>query len=55
LKGVQDGRGEDVVVLAMKEFDKLNGKILRSSEWVKEDGLWMFCDCIYVPLIADNY
>jgi Integrase zinc binding domain len=52
-KGVRDERGEDAVVLAMKEFDKSNGKMLRSSGWVKEDGLWRFCDWIYVPLIAD--
>jgi RNase H-like domain found in reverse transcriptase/Integrase zinc binding domain len=52
-KGVRDGRGEDAVVLAMKEFNESNGKSLRSSEWAKEDGLWRFCDCIYVPLIAD--
>jgi hypothetical protein len=37
----------------MKEFDKSNGKTLRSSEWAKEDGLWRFRDQIYVPLIAD--
>jgi Integrase zinc binding domain len=41
------------VVLVMKEFDELNGKMLRSSEWAKEDGLWRFRDRIYVPLIAD--
>jgi Integrase zinc binding domain len=41
------------VVLAMKEFDESKGKMLRSSEWTKEDGLWRFCDHIYVPLIAD--
>lgn len=52
-KGVQDGRGEDAVVLAMKEFDESKGKTLRSSEWAKEDGLWRFCDRIYVPLIPD--
>jgi hypothetical protein len=43
-KGVRDRRGEDTVVLAMKEFDESNGKMLRSSEWEKEDGLWRFCD-----------
>jgi hypothetical protein len=37
----------------MKEFDESSGKMLRSSEWAKEDGLWRFDDQIYVPLIAD--
>jgi hypothetical protein len=32
-KGVRDVRGEDAVVLAMKEFNKSNGKMLRSLEW----------------------
>jgi RNase H-like domain found in reverse transcriptase len=45
-KGVRDGRGEDAVVLVMKEFNESNGKTLRSSEWAKEDGLWRFCDRI---------
>jgi hypothetical protein len=52
-KGVHDGKGEDMVVLVMKEFDEAKGKMLRSSEWSKVDGLWQFCYCIYVPLIAD--
>jgi Integrase zinc binding domain/RNase H-like domain found in reverse transcriptase len=52
-KGVRGGKGEDAVVLAMKEFDESKGKMLRSSEWAKEDGLWRFHDRIYVPLIAD--
>jgi hypothetical protein len=52
-KGVREGRGEDAVVLAMKELDEAKGRTLRSLEWSKEDGLWRFCDRIYVPLIAD--
>jgi RNase H-like domain found in reverse transcriptase len=52
-RGVQDGKGEDAVVLVMKEFNELKGKTLRSAEWLKVDGLWRFHDCIYVPLIAD--
>jgi RNase H-like domain found in reverse transcriptase len=52
-KGVQGGKGGDTVVLAMKEFNKSKGKMLRSSEWTKKDGLWRSCDHIYVPLIAD--
>jgi hypothetical protein len=43
-KGVKDGKGEDSVMLAMKELEKAKGKTLRSSEWVKEDGLWRFRD-----------
>jgi hypothetical protein len=42
--GVKDRKGEDSVMLAMKELEKAKGKALRSSEWVKEDGLWRFRD-----------
>jgi hypothetical protein len=52
-RGVQDGRSEDAVVLAMKELERLRGKTLQSSEWAQEDGLWKFCDRIYVPLIPE--
>jgi hypothetical protein len=52
-RGVQDGKGKDVVMLAMKEFDKVKGKALRSSEWSKVDGVWRFHEHIYVPLITD--
>ena len=31
-KGVQDGRSEDSVVKAMKELEKLKGKVLQSSK-----------------------
>jgi hypothetical protein len=41
-KGIRDGKSEDAVVLAMKELEKAKGKSLRSSEWVKEEGLWRF-------------
>jgi hypothetical protein len=41
------------VVLAMKELDRVKGKLLRSSEWVKEEGLWKFCDRIYVPMVPE--
>jgi hypothetical protein len=41
-KGIQEGKSEDAVVLAMKELEKAKGKLLRSSEWVKEEGLWRF-------------
>jgi RNase H-like domain found in reverse transcriptase len=51
-RGVQDGKGDEVV-LAMKEFNELKGKTLRSAEWSNVDGLWRFCDHIYVPLITD--
>jgi hypothetical protein len=43
-KGIQDGKSEDAVVLAMKELEKARGKLLKSLEWVKEEGLWRFCD-----------
>jgi hypothetical protein len=43
-KGIQDGKSEDALVLAMKELEKARGKSLRSSEWVKEEGLWRFHD-----------
>jgi hypothetical protein len=37
----------------MKELEKARGKSLRSSEWVKEEGLWRFCDRIYVPMVPE--
>ena len=43
-KGVWDGKSEDSVVKAMKELEKSKGKVLRSSEWAEQDGLWRFCD-----------
>jgi hypothetical protein len=43
-KGIQDGKSEDALVLAMGELEKARGKSLRSSEWVKEEGLWRFRD-----------
>jgi hypothetical protein len=52
-KGVRDGKNEDAVMLAMKELEKSKGGTVRSSEWIKEDGLWRFHDCIYVPMIPD--
>jgi hypothetical protein len=52
-KGIQDGKSEDEVVLVMKELEKAKGKSLRSSEWVKEEGLWRFCDQIYVPMVPE--
>jgi hypothetical protein len=50
-RGIQDRKGEDAVVLAMKELEKAMGKSLRSSEWVKEEGLWRFWDQIYIPMV----
>jgi Integrase zinc binding domain len=50
---VQDGKGKNVVILVMKKFDEVKGKMLRSLEWSKLDELWRFHDCIYVPLITD--
>jgi hypothetical protein len=52
-KGLRDRRSEDAVVLAMRDLEKSKNKTLRSSEWTKEDGLWRFCDRIYVPMIPD--
>lgn len=52
-QGIKDGKQEDSVMVALKELEKTWGKTLRSSEWMKEDGLWCFHDCIYVPLIPD--
>lgn len=48
-KGVKGGKGEDSVMLAMKELEKAKGKTLQTSEWWKEDGLWRFHDQLYVP------
>jgi hypothetical protein len=52
-KGLHDRWSDDVVVLAMRDLEKSKSKTLRSSEWAKEDGLWRFHDCIYVPMIPD--
>jgi hypothetical protein len=52
-KGIRDGKSEDAVVLAMKELEKAKGKSLRSSEWVKEEGLWRFRNRIYVPMVPE--
>ena len=52
-KGIQDGKSEDAVVLAMKELERLRGKSLRSLEWVQEEGLWRFRDQIYVPMVPE--
>jgi hypothetical protein len=52
-KGVKGGKNEDSVVLAMKELEKAKGKTLRSSEWVRQDGLWKFHDRLYVPAVPD--
>jgi hypothetical protein len=41
------------VVLVMKELEKAKGKSLRSSEWVKEEGLWRFRNRIYVPMVPE--
>ena len=39
----------------MKELEKSKGKVLQSSEYAEQDGLWRFCDQIrvYVPMIPD--
>jgi hypothetical protein len=44
---------KDAVMLAMKELDRAKGRSLRSSEWIKEEGLWKFRDRIYVPMIPE--
>ena len=46
---------EESVVKAMRELERLKGKILQSSEWAQQDGLWRFHDRIYVPMIPDLY
>ena len=38
--GIQDGKNEDAVMLAMKDLETTKGKMPRSSEWTKEEGLW---------------
>ena len=52
-KGVHQGKHKDAVLVVMKELEKLKGKTLQSSEWAQDEGLWRFCDCIYVPMIPD--
>jgi hypothetical protein len=38
---------------AMKELDRSKGKMVQSSEWSQENGLWRFHDHIYVPMILN--
>ena len=52
-QGVKDSSSEDLVVLAIKELERLKGKSLQSSEWALENGLCRFHDCIYVPMVPD--
>jgi hypothetical protein len=52
-KGIRDGKGEDAVMLAMKELDRSKGRTVQSSEWAQENGLWRFRDRIYVPMVPD--
>jgi hypothetical protein len=52
-KGVRDRKGEDAVMLAMKELDRLKGRTVRSSEWAQENRLWRFHDQIYVLMVPD--
>jgi hypothetical protein len=40
-------------MLAMKELDRSKERTVQSLEWAQENGLWKFCDRIYVPLIPD--
>jgi hypothetical protein len=43
-KGVWDRKGEDAVMLAMKELDRSKGRTVQSLEWAQENGLWRFHD-----------
>ena len=52
-KGPRDGKNKNSVVKAMKELERSKGMVLRSSEWAQQDGLWRFCDQIYIPMIPD--
>ena len=52
-KRVWQGKYEDAVSVAMKELEKSKGKMLRSSGWAQDEGVWRFCDSIYVPMIPD--
>jgi hypothetical protein len=40
-------------MLAMKELDRSKGRMVRSSEWSQEEGLWRFQDHVYVSMIPD--
>ena len=50
---MHQGKHKDAVLVAMKELEKLKGKMLQSSEWAQDNGLWRFRDHIYVPMIPD--
>jgi hypothetical protein len=52
-KGIRDRKGEDAVMLVMKELDRSKGRMVRSLEWAQENGLWRFHDQIYVPMVPD--
>jgi hypothetical protein len=40
-------------MLAMKELERLKGRMVQSSEWSQEEGLWRFWDHVYVPMILE--
>jgi len=52
-QGICDGVTEDAVAQAITGLAKLHGKSLHADEWRQVDGLWYFCDKIYVLNILD--
>jgi hypothetical protein len=51
--GIHNGVVDDIVVKAITNLSASQGKSLQSDEWQKVDGLWYFCDKIYVPNIPN--
>jgi len=52
-QGICNGTTEDVVTQAITGLAKLWGRSLHTNEWRQVDGLWYFCDKIYVPNILN--
>jgi len=52
-QGIRDSATEDAVAQAITSLAKSHGKSLCADKWRQVDGLWYFCDKIYVPNILD--
>jgi len=52
-QGIYDGATEDAVTQAITSLAKSHGKSLCADKWRQVDGLWYFCDKIYVPNILN--
>ena len=52
-QGIRNGVTKDAVAQAITGLAKSHSKLLHADEWRQVDGLWYFCDKIYVLNILD--